>query len=104
MPDNRRNLQIKWDGIQGTENVDKNGWPVPLSDPSNPLTVKVTNGSNGEQKNIKAMSTSSKGELSLAEGSSDIKTGDMQSQGGHGNKLHTSQQNAGDHHDPEGEN
>lgn len=97
MPDNRPNLQIAQPHIEGYETADKNGWPTPLVDPSSPLKMKVTNGSNGEQKNIQAMSTSSKGELSLAEGSSDIKTGDMLAQGGHKNKLQTSQQNVDEH-------
>lgn len=96
MPDNRPNIQIAQPHIEGYDVADKNGWPTPLVDPSNPLKLKVTNGSAGEQKNIQAMSTSSKGELSLTEGSSDGKLGDV-SQGGHSDKLKTSQQNADGH-------
>ena len=103
MPDNRRNLQINQPGIQGNETVDKNGWPTPLTDPSNPLRVKVTNGSNGEQRNFDPVTTSQQ----RAAGHHAPEGGDLQhkgndaDQGGHGNKLKTSQQNAGDHHTPE---
>lgn len=100
-PDLRRNLQVNQPGIEGNDVNDNNGWPTPLTDRSSLLKMKVTNGLNGEQKDFKAMSTSTQNELSLAEGSSAIKTGDMQAQGGHGDKLKTSQQNAGDHHTAE---
>lgn len=101
--DLRRNLQTRPPGIQGLEQVDQNGWPVPLNDPSDPLSMKVTNGSNGEQKNIQAMSTSSKGELSLTEGREATSGGGDTPQGGHSNKLKTSQQNDEDHSTPESE-
>lgn len=103
MPENRRNLQVRQGETQGYESIDKNGWPVPLSDPTDPLKLKVTTGSNGEQKNIRAMSTSRQNELSLTEGKPP-KADSEAKQGGHGNKLHTSQQNADRHHDPAGGN
>lgn len=101
-PDLRKNLQVRQPGIEGYDDADKNGWPEPLVDPSNPLKMAVTMGSNGEQRNFEAMATDGQDQLSLTEGSSVIKTGDMEDQGGHGNKLRTSQQNAGDHQPPEG--
>lgn len=73
MPDNRRNLQTQWKGIEGTETIDKNGWPTPLNDPSNPLKIKVTHGSRGEQKDFKAMKTSRQDDVSLPEGRSSVK-------------------------------
>lgn len=97
MPDNRVNLQSNQPGIEGQRLSDENGWPSPLTDPSSPLKVAVTNGSNGSQKNFDPVSTSRQNELSLAEGSSSAKTGDMAEQGGHGNKEKTSQQNISDH-------
>lgn len=103
MPDNRPNVQVRQPHIEGYETADKNGWPTPLVDPSNPLKVKVTNGSNGSQSNKTLMATDGQDQLSLTEGSSAIKTGDMTDQGGHGNKWQTSQQNAGDHSEIEGE-
>lgn len=98
MPDNRPSVQVNQPDII---NVPETNWPKPLVDPSNKLRVEVTNGSNGEQRSFQAMSTEGQDKLSLSEGSSAIKTGDMQGQGGHGNKLKTSQQNAGDHNTAE---
>lgn len=103
MPDNKRNLQIRQPGIEGYDVDDKNGWPTPLTDPSNPLRMKVTNGSNGTLSNFDPTSTSGQAGLSLPEGKSTVNTGNMETQGGHGNKLQTSQQNAGDHSQSEGE-
>jgi hypothetical protein len=68
MPDNKRNLQIRQPGIEGYDVDDKNGWPTPLTDASDPLKLKVTNGSNGEQRNFRAMATSTQNDLSLTEG------------------------------------
>lgn len=96
MPDNRKNVQVAQPGIEGYDTADKNGWPTPLVSPLDPLKVTVTNGSNGEQKNIQAMSTDGQDKLSLSEGRAYVNTGNMESQGGHGNKFQTSQQNAGD--------
>lgn len=96
-PDNRKNLQVRQPGIEGYDNADANGWPEPLVDPSNPLRMVVTNGSNGEQSNFDPIATAGQDQLSLTEGSSKIATGNMEDQGGHGNKLQTSQQNVGDH-------
>lgn len=101
MPDNRRNLQVRQPGIEGYDVDDKNGWPKPLNDGGSPLKMTVTTGNNGSQKNFDPVSTSTQKELSLAEGKSSVNTGDMESQGGHGNKLQTSQQNAAGHHSPE---
>lgn len=101
-PDVRRNLQVKQDGIEGYDVADGDGWPTPLTDPSNPLTIKVTNSSSGSQKDFKAMSTSSKGELSLAEGKTVGQSGTVE-QGDHSNKWRTSQQNDEEHSTPESE-
>ena len=103
MPDNRKNLQVRQPGIEGYDVADKNGWPTPLTDPSNPLKMAVTNGSSGEQKNFDPVSTSRQKELSLPEGSSKGPGVNYNEQGGHGNKTHTSQQNADNHHTPGGE-
>lgn len=100
MPDNRPSMQVNQPDII---NVPETNWPTPLVDPSSKLKMKVTNGSNGETKNIRAMSTSGQEGLSLTEGRSSVNTGNMEDQGGHGNKLQTSQQNAGDHSETEGE-
>lgn len=103
MPDNRRNVQVRQPGIEGYDTADKNGWPDPLVSPLDPLKVVVTHGQSGTQSNFDPTSTSRQAELSLAEGSSQASPGNQEDQGGHGNKLHTSQQNAGDHHVPEGD-
>lgn len=102
MPDLRRNLQVNQPGIVGNEVNDKNGWPTPLTDPSNPLKMAVTNGSNGEQRNFDPTSTSqqNKSEHS-APGGRHGSPGNQLDQGGHSDKLKTSQQNSGDHHTPE---
>ena len=85
MPDNRRNLQVRQDGIQGYDVDDKNGWPTPLCDPSNPVKMAVTNGSSGEQKNFDPTSTSKQ---------------DVPEAGITGKYLHTDQQKSGDHSTP----
>lgn len=97
MPDLRKNLQVRQPGIQGDDVNDSNGWPTPLSDPSSPLRMAVTNGQSGSQSNFDPTSTSVQNDLSLAEGRSSGSTGNQADQGGHGDKLKTSQQNAGDH-------
>lgn len=99
MPDNRQNLQVRQPGIVGYETADKEGWPTPLTDPSNPLKMAVTSGGNGTQKNFDPISTSQQraGGHHLAEGEKGASKGDYLDQGGHSNKLETSQQNAGDH-------
>lgn len=94
MPDNRETLQVNQPDII---NLPENNWPSPLVDPSNKLKMKVTNGASGEQKNFDPVSTDGQDKLSLTEGRAKVDTGDMLNQGGHGNKLQTSQQNAGDH-------
>lgn len=99
-PDVRETLQVNQPDVITPPETN---WPEPLVDPSSKLKMKVTNGSNGEQRNFQAMKTDGQDQLSLAEGSSDIKTGDMEGQGGHGDKLKTSQQNAGDISEIEGE-
>lgn len=103
MPDNRNNLQVRQPHIEGYEKADKNGWPDPLVDPSSPLKMKVTNGSNGEQIAKTLMATAGQDQLSLAEGRSYVNTGDMQDQGGHGDKFKTSQMNPPEHSQPGGE-
>lgn len=100
MPDNRETVQVNQPDII---NLPENNWPDPLVDPSNKLKVVVTNGANGTQKNFDPVSTSGQEGLSLAEGKPYVNTGDMESQGGHKNKLNTSQQNADDHSIPESE-
>lgn len=103
MPDNRVNLQIHQPGIEGDDVNDGNGWPKPLVSPLDPLKMTVTNGKNGTQRNFDPVSTSRQNDLSLSEGRSSVATGNMLDQGGHGNKLRTSQQNASDHSKIEGE-
>lgn len=102
-PDTRKNAQVRQPGIEGYDVADGDGWPTPLTDPSNPLKVTVTNGSHGEQRNFDPVSTSIQDQLSLTEGKSKIATGDMEDQGSHANKWQTSQQNAGDIQMAEGE-
>jgi len=72
MPDNRPNLQVKQPTIQGYGPDDQNGWPNPLTDPSSPLKVAVTNGSNGSQRNFDPVATQGQDQLSLAEGHSKL--------------------------------
>lgn len=103
MPDTRRNLQVNQPGIEGNEPNDKNGWPTPLTSPLDPLKIKVTNGSNGSQSFKTLMATQGQDQLSLTEGRSSVNAGDQGNQGGHSNKWRTSQQNAGDHSQTEGE-
>ncbi len=101
MPDNRETLQVNQPNIINTP---ENNWPDPLVDPSSKLKMAVTNGSAGSQNNFDPISTSqqdSRGH-SLSEGSPAINKGNYLDQGGHGNKLQTSQQNAGDHQTAEG--
>lgn len=100
MPDNRPSLQINQ---QDVINVPETNWPDPLVDHSNKLKVVVTNGSNGTQKNFDALSTAGQDQLSLAEGKAAANTGNMVDQGSHANQLQTSQQNASDHSETEGE-
>lgn len=103
MPDNRSNLQVRQEGIEGYADADKEGWPTPLVDPASQLKVKVTNGSSGTQKDFRAMATEGQDKLSLTEGRSSGATGDMSDQGTHGNKFQTSQQNAENHSMAEGQ-
>lgn len=100
MPDNRETIQVNQPNII---NLPENNWPDPLVDPSNKLKVVVTNGQSGSQRNFDPVSTAGQDQLSLSEGNSNISTGNMLDQGGHGNKLRTSQQNAEDHSTPESE-
>lgn len=93
MPDNRPSVQINQPDII---NIPETNWPKPLADPSSQLKVKVTNGSNGEQRNFQAMKTEGQDKLSLSEGNSNIKTGNMLEQGGHKDKFKTSQMNTPD--------
>lgn len=61
MPNNRRNIQVNQPNVEGNETVDKNGWPTPLSSPLNPLKLVVSDGSRGETRSFRAMSTSGEG-------------------------------------------
>ncbi len=97
MPDNRPSMQVNQPDII---NVPETNWPDPLVDPSSKLKMKVTNGSNGEQRNFQAMKTDGQDQLSLTEGSSDIKTGDQEAQGDHSDKWKTSQMNPPNHSAP----
>lgn len=72
MPDLRRNLQVKQDTVQGDDVNDGNGWPTPLTDPSSPLKMVVSNGSRGEISGIAATSTSRQNDVSTPEGRSSI--------------------------------
>lgn len=94
MPDNRPSMQVNQPDII---NVPETNWPDPLVDPSSKLKMKVTHGSNGSQSSKNIMATDGQDQLSLAEGRSYVNTGNMEDQGSHGDKLKTSQQNAGDH-------
>lgn len=100
MPDNRETLQVNQPDII---NLPENNWPDPLVSPANKLKMVVTSGGSGTQKNFDPTSTSVQDQLSLTEGKAKANTGDMLNQGGHANKLKTSQQNAGDHSSPETE-
>jgi hypothetical protein len=94
----RPNLQVSQPGIEGDAVNDGNGWPTPLTDPSNPLRMGVTNGSNGSQSNKDLISTSQQdsGAHHLAEGYPNGGATNKP-QGSHGNEIETSQQNAGDY-------
>lgn len=100
MPDNRETLQVNQPDII---NLPENNWPDPLVDPSSKLRMVVTNGKNGEQSSKQILATDGQEKLSLAEGKAYVNTGNMEEQGGHGNKFKTSQQNAEDHSTPESE-
>lgn len=69
MPDNRETLQVNQPNVV---NLPENNWPEPLTDPSNKLKMKVTEGSNGSQTNKDITSTSQQdaGDHQLAEGGS----------------------------------
>lgn len=99
-PDVRRNLQVNQDGDQGVQEADKMGWPGELSDPSSPLGLGVTNGSNGEQNNMDIIQTSQqkRGEHHLAEGKGDSGATNTGSDdgGGRGEWNKTSQQKSGE--------
>jgi hypothetical protein len=77
-------------------NSPEDNWPTPLVDPSGQLKIKVTHGNWGEQIAKTLMSTDGQDKLSLTEGRAYVKTGDMSDQGGHKNKLQTSQQQSPD--------
>lgn len=70
--DNRNNLQVRQEGIEGYGPADKNGWPTPLNNPANPLKFVVRDGSRGEQRDFKAMTTSRQNDLSKPEGDSHV--------------------------------
>lgn len=72
MPDVRKNLQVRQPNIEGVDVNDDNGWPTPLSDPSNPLKMVVSNGSRGETSYIDALSTSRQNDVSIPEGRSSV--------------------------------
>jgi hypothetical protein len=57
----------------------------------------------GEQRNFDPVSTIIQGQHILSEGQSKLGPGNILDQGGHGNELKTSQQNAGDHSSSESE-
>lgn len=103
MPDNRKNGQVVQPGIEGYDVADKNGWPTPLVSPLDPLKVTVTNGSHGEMIAKRLLSTEGQDQLSLSEGKYKGSIGNQMDQGSHGNKFQTSQQNAGNHSETEGE-
>ena len=69
-----RNLQKGGQVVQPNIELppDNNGWPDPLTDPSSPYKVSVTNGKNGEQNNMDKTETSqaTTGGWHLAEGRS----------------------------------
>lgn len=102
MPNNRETLQVNQPNVITPP---ENNWPDPLTDPANRLKVVVTNSKSGTQTNKDIISTSQQdaGEHQLAEGKDKSSPGNMADQGGNGNKLHTSQQNAANHSTPESE-
>lgn len=69
MPDTRRNLQVKQDGI--AYEPEGNGWPDPLVSNSTPLKMKVSSGSNGGSNQMESLKTSQQktGGWSAPEGS-----------------------------------
>lgn len=104
-PDVLKNLQAKQDGLEGQEAAENMGWPGELSDPSSPLGLGVTNGSNGEQNNMDIIATSQqkRGEHHLAEGKGDKGGTNTSSDngGGRGEWNKTSQQKRDEHATPE---
>lgn len=48
--DLRKNGQVVQPDVENMP--DDNGWPKPLTDPSTPYKIGVTNGKNGEQSNV----------------------------------------------------
>lgn len=97
MPDNRPSMQVNQPDII---NVPETNWPDPLVDPSSKLKMKVTNGSNGEQRSVQAMATDGQDQLSLTEGRAYVDVGDQGEQGGHSDPLKTSQMNPPNHSAP----
>lgn len=65
--DLRKNLQVKQPNMEYPP--EGNGWPEPLTSPSNPLRIGVTNGKNGESTMNDGVQTSQqkKGEHHLGE-------------------------------------
>lgn len=55
-PDIRKNGQVVQPNVEQTP--DNNGWPEPLTDPSTPYKIAVTDGKNGEQSNMDGLKTS----------------------------------------------
>lgn len=133
----RKNGQVVQPNIEYTP--DDNGWPEPLTDPSTPYKIGVTNGKNGETMQVDtktsqdswhlpegapgAGGTQPEGDLSGQRGSEanvsqkiwSAPEGDKPSGATQpdidgdtsvrsSNPLQTSQQAAGEHHDPEGSN
>ena len=56
MVDIRKNGQVVQPNVE--QMPDDNGWPEPLTDPSTPYKIGVTNGKNGEQTQMDGMKTS----------------------------------------------
>ena len=91
--DNRQTLQVNQPDVINTPATN---WPTPLTDPSNELRIKVTNGKHGSQEMKTLMATAGQDQLSRPEGAVKIDKGDYAEQGGHGNKFKTSQMNSED--------
>ena len=94
-PKLRDNLQVKQPHI--AYEPEGNGWPEPLTDPSDPIRQKVTVGNNGETKNITPIATSQQKETGhhLDEGGQTPAVGKAQG-------LPTSQQKSGEYSLAEG--
>jgi len=92
MPDTADNLQVNQPNVITPPSTN---WPDPLTDPSNKLSIAVTNGGSGEQRNVDLVSTSQQDALEhhLPEGGANRGS----SEGSMPAEFQTSQQKADEH-------